>query len=510
MKNIHTHLTTYTYFIVKYMIMLCIFILGGCQHEDLFTAFEKGQQVTLRANMPTSDAPQRIRPVDVGSRIDLLWVENDEIEVIVDGQIAIFTLSSGAGTSQGEFTGTMPAEGTEYDVQYPVGYSDELLKVQNYVEYAWEGHLMHMRTHTRGNIDQGFTLHAENAIITLNLTGNSPISKIVVTNNTDQSKYTLLCSGIALRSVPQEFNIVIPAGNWGRGFNVAVYDQYGAVISTLNSDNAVQMTAGIALEMPVANIQYTENQIPQGLFSISRYTKVRFSPGNLQYNTITRNWRFAAHAWEHVGAEQINSSEPNGIIDLFGWSAENSTAPWGVSFSTNENDYNGNFIDWGKNAIQFGATLFPANTWYTLSKSEWDYLLNTRDYANSKFGAARINGINGYILLPDYWVQPKECTFKPGCASSSGLPYYQTVNNYTLSQWEAMEKAGAVFLPAVGYRHGTDITDVDVSGRYWTSTAINNDAAQVLVFRSNEIYTNLSYGRSYARSIRLVQRFIEE
>jgi hypothetical protein len=270
------------------------------------------------------------------------------------------------------------------------------------------------------------------------------------------------------------------------------------------------MTAGMALEMPVANVQYTENQIPQGLFSVSRYTKVRFSPGNLQYNTITRNWRFASHAWEHVGAEQINSSEPNGIIDLFGWSAVNSTAPWGVSFSTKETDYNGTFIDWGKNAIQFGATLFPANTWYTLSKSEWDYLLQTRDYANSKFGAARINGINGYVLLPDYWVLPKECTFKPGCASGSGLPYYQTVNNYTLSQWEAMEKAGAVFLPAVGYRHGTNIMDVDISGRYWTSTATNNEAAQVLVFRSQEIYTNLSYGRSYARSVRLVQRFIEE
>jgi hypothetical protein len=211
-----------------------------------------------------------------------------------------------------------------------------------------------------------------------------------------------------------------------------------------------------------------------------------------------------------VGAEQINSSEPNGIIHLFGWSAVNSTAPWGVSFSTKETDYNGTFIDWGKNAIQFGATLFPANTWYTLSKSEWDYLLQTRDYANSKFGAARINGINGYVLLPDYWVLPKECTFKPGCASGSGLPYYQTVNNYTLSQWEAMEKAGAVFLPAVGYRHGTNIMDVDISGRYWTSTATNNEAAQVLVFRSQEIYTNLSYGRSYARSVRLVQRFIEE
>ena len=82
MKNIHTRLSTYTCFIVKYMIMLCIFILEGCQHVEPFTPFEKGQQVTLRANMPIANGPQRIRPIDIGSRIDLLWVENDEVEII--------------------------------------------------------------------------------------------------------------------------------------------------------------------------------------------------------------------------------------------------------------------------------------------------------------------------------------------------------------------------------------------------------------------------------------------
>ena len=76
------------------------------------------------------------------------------------------------------------------------------------------------------------------------------------------------------------------------------------------------------------------------------------------------------------------------------------------------------------------------------------------------------------ILLPDSWTLPAGCSFTSGLADSSGD---WTRNSYTLAQWEQMEAAGAVFLPAGGLRQGTDIYAM-AAGNYWSSTIPQYDA----------------------------------
>ena len=48
-----------------------------------------------------------------------------------------------------------------------------------------------------------------------------------------------------------------------------------------------------------------------------------------------------------------------------------------------------------------------------------------------------------------------------------------------------MESAGAVFLPAAGYRRGTELYDVGGYGTCWSSTQCDSRYAYVLFFGSN-------------------------
>ena len=57
-----------------------------------------------------------------------------------------------------------------------------------------------------------------------------------------------------------------------------------------------------------------------GFFSVSPTMKVRFAPGNLQYQPSTRLCRFAAEQTEVIGWKPFYGNERyKGWIDLFGW-----------------------------------------------------------------------------------------------------------------------------------------------------------------------------------------------
>ena len=62
-------------------------------------------------------------------------------------------------------------------------------------------------------------------------------------------------------------------------------------------------------------------------------------------------------------------------------------------------------------------------------------------------------------------------------------------NQYPLEQWQQMEKAGAVFLRAGGYRWGGTIYYIDgwelTHGNYWLSTQYDEDDAYYIYFIAN-------------------------
>ena len=159
-------------------------------------------------------------------------------------------------------------------------------------------------------------------------------------------------------------------------------------------------------------------------------------------------------------------------------------------------DY-GTFVDWGSNPISNGGN--TVNQWRTLTIAEWNYLLNTRTDASSKRGTGNINGVGGLIILPDSLTLPSECSFTSGFTT-----YDWAHNSYTLAQWAQMEAAGAVFLPAAGYRYGTNDNYVGNLGNYWSSTPFNESSAYYMYFYSNDLNVIFSNFRGYGFSVRPV------
>ena len=249
-------------------------------------------------------------------------------------------------------------------------------------------------------------------------------------------------------------------------------------------------------------------------FSISDSKQVTFSKGNLQYTQSTNTWSFASAQYEVLGTDNVTggsvSSDPTygdskegtalaDKVDLFGWST--STTNFGVSTSTDYNYYYyGSFVDWGTNKIGADAP----NTWRTLTYNEWEYLLNNRPNASSLKGVAQVNGVNGLILLPDNWICPAGITFKSGFHSSYGVDYYATYQTFTADQWSKLETAGAVFLPASGYRSGAKVSSVQYVGFYCSATEYDGDFAAYLGVSSDEafMFADFRYG---GRSVRLVK-----
>ena len=105
----------------------------------------------------------------------------------------------------------------------------------------------------------------------------------------------------------------------------------------------------------------------------------------------------------------------------------------------------------------------------------------------SKYGVAEVNGVQGLVLLPDDWVLPEGVTFNIGVAIGMDSKYYKTKNLLSLEEWTKMEAAGAVFLPAAGYRIETDILFDGDDGYYLSSTAKNTDEMCLMVFNSGRI-----------------------
>ena len=228
------------------------------------------------------------------------------------------------------------------------------------------------------------------------------------------------------------------------------------------------------------------------VFSVDDEKWVTLAPGNVQYKASTNTWRFAENQWDYVGGyytelvgegdeqhletiykgnvyeggvKSNNNSIADGYtgwIDLFGWGTGEEPTKYIIDTYDDPAPGTGQetcvysvFNDWGKH--------LGDGYWFTLDKGEWEYLINNRtnhDIRANKIGPATVNGVEGLVILPD--VFPAGLSFTPVTIINNiqyqGM-YQYNLNEYndeTTPTWSAMEAAGAVFLPAAGYRMGQD------------------------------------------------------
>ncbi len=116
---------------------------------------------------------------------------------------------------------------------------------------------------------------------------------------------------------------------------------------------------------------------------------------------------------------------------------------------------------------------------------------------NIHFAKARVNDINGLIILPDNW---DLSTFSLNNTDQVGADFDS--NTISETTWNILESNGAVFLPDAGERSGTSLINFGMTGFYWTSSFYNNEKAYCLTFGSVSI--NGSDFRFNGLSVRLV------
>lgn len=259
-----------------------------------------------------------------------------------------------------------------------------------------------------------------------------------------------------------------------------------------------------------------------GLFSVSSTQQVYFSQGNLQYQASTNTWRFAINQYDYIGNDNSSiSSTYSGWIDLFGWGTSGCNhgavcyQPWSTSMTDSDyyayGDLNLNLnnqsgqADWGYNAISNGNN--TTNCWRTLTRDEWVYLFNTRATTSGiRYAKAKVNNINGVIILPDNW---STSIYSLTNTNESGANY--NTNVIDLADWNTLENAGVVFLPAAGIRDGTHVPNtVGSYGYYWSSTSNGSSNAYTLDFSYNynisagSVGPSTQYDRYNGISVRLV------
>lgn len=268
----------------KYFSFLLVAALfAACTpNNEIGTPFKAGQEVTISAQMPNAGnngaqqlpGKQRVSGKDTGTKIDLTWDKDDVILVKVGDKTAEFTLQSGEGTAQAEFKGIMPADGTNFSVQYPVEEPD--LSNQTYVPNGFGKGLMKMATTTNGTIDGGFTLSPQHTLLGLQLKGSDALSKIVLTNPADNKTYTLTCTGVTLtEDASTLFYIVVPKGEWNSGFKVEVYAaDNSTILNTFEKTGSVSFGAS-AVAMPEQDVNiksFTANGVSFRMIAVKKGT----------------------------------------------------------------------------------------------------------------------------------------------------------------------------------------------------------------------------------------------
>ena len=318
----------------------------------------------------------------------------------------------------------------------------------------------------------------------------------------------------------------------------ANWTENDSVVST-EATYAFAVTGNRAL---VANFTYLPIGAINGKFTVNANgDQVYFSQGNLQYigSAAAPYWKFADNQWDYFGnTTGQNSSNSNVDRDLFGWGTSGyhdaddaynvNYQPWSTSIEIVDAEYNpygygpstdtasqslvgssANY-DWGVyNPISNGGN--QTGRWRTLtgdSDGEWPYIFYTRAAStvngvdNARFAKAKVADVQGMILFPDNYTHPSGVEQPVGINDTWNTGWEG--NNYSADDFASMQSAGAVFLPAAGFRARTSVTYPGSYGDYWSASDSGSGNAYYMFFDISTHGTGYWVDRCYGLSVRLV------
>ena len=167
--------------------------------------------------------------------------------------------------------------------------------------------------------------------------------------------------------------------------------------------------------------------------------------------------------------------------------------------------------DWGVHNSINNAT----GQWRMLTcgdSGEWYYIFNTRSastvngVANARYAKAEVANVQGVILFPDSYTHPSGVAQPVGINETGNAGW--NGNDYSVSDFALMQAAGAVFLPAAGYRNGNGVDgmgSIGSYGNYWSASCSGSHSAYFVVFLgANLIISDNVVYRYRGHSVRLV------
>ncbi|MBR5081936.1 MAG: hypothetical protein IKX35_05795, partial [Bacteroidales bacterium] len=490
-------------------------------------------------------------PVDGQGQIK--WKTGDQIRIYNgNGENAVFTLKSGANTTDGTFTyagefDMVPPYLALYPSTAMMNDADDVIfevpAVQNLTEpgtFANGANPM-LASGTDDNLyfqnlcgGLGIRLYGDAHVSSITILGY-PSEKLngqfavfdegLETSHCDgDNLVTLTCDVTLSPTDTTDFYAVLPVGVLHYGVIVEIYDGETMIGQIpLPEGNAAQVERNtIKSFRPVKLTTVPEGAI-NGLFTINANgDQVYFSKGNLQYTQSTQTWSFMEHQYDMVETEGQDVGENysnQDIISLFGFGTSGYAhgarcwEPWRTKLSNNWYYVYGQWYynlydqtgqaDWGYNAISNGGN--QEGMWRTLTKSEWEYVIDGR--TGIRTAHATVNGICGAILLPDDW-DASTYNLNNTNPPAGGASFND--NTITASEWaNSFEANGAVFLPAAGSRYETSLDQVNSIGEYWAASSheseYNSSFAYIIHFDLyNAIYSTYTW-RSVGTSVRLVR-----
>ena len=441
---------------------------------------------------------------DLAYKYDVIWKMGDEICVKNSEKSVDFTLSGGEGTTRGTFSSVTSITG-EVEGFYPASVANLIWPAEQQNNQVPP---MYCKKTLSSTQNQTFNFASLGSV--LQLTFSTTSSDIVLksievkadeamsgafTVENGQAKVSqpegdkpgitidLGDEGVKVGVTAKKFNIAVPAGEYNNlTITFIAKDGQKCTKHATKTQNLVFNTVNTLAVSGEFKPDLPAGALP-GVFTVSNdngttKTQIYFSQGNLYYDGSKFN--FEANQYDTTPTSDGDWDATH--VSHFYWSKDPNEAI--------KEDYYFEQEGSGDDVFFTNADGFKVNVdgkeqsgWRTLSTAEWQYLFNTRTMKNGKDRYTlniTYGGKMGLVLYPDDYDKD------PVTGTVTDLP------------------DGVVFLPAAGYRDGSDVGNVGDLGSYWSSTAHGGLSADYVGFASSDVSPGRYDGRFDGFSVRLI------
>ena len=484
-------------YIQSMMAFAAIVSFASCSSEDnttienesatkvmTFTATQEGDEQSTRAAISTSD-----------SKV-INWESEDKISLLYSSENKQFTLTDGAGSTSGKFSGEAE-QSTSYTAVYPYQSiaslsGDDVTNVtlpatQTATDNSFDKNAALMMAKSDNT-----TLEFKNAVGYVKVKPKFACSKIVlqaagaseylagmctlsygegmpsIAFTSEQSTSITLSGNITANTA---YYIAVPAVTLSAGWSISFTDNTGNVYTRTGS-NSITFKRNIVINL--GEFSRTDNNLKltlkeNGKVSADKQVDMGvFNIGGTKYRLI-----FTKSNLTTTGLA-ANESDRG---DYFAWGA---TKTWYTSYS-------GNRIDKipGKSYGYYKEDA-PFYNYDTSSYTKYTNAGNTLEAADD--AANKILGGDWQIPTQAIW--------------------QALVNNSTKgwnSGYKFTNNGQTIFLPAAGYVQGTYFQKVGSYGHYWSGTVNPNYNAYCLYFKSGEVNAQKNLDRGFGCPVRPVR-----